>query len=80
MPLTYALFSHPDRANTTHGLHPSLQLMLDGCQEFAKPYIDDVVIFSRPGQEYLLQIDEVLEVLGRAGLTANPQKCEWGEE
>ena len=49
-----------------NGLAVFQQLMdktLDGCHEFAKPYIDDVVIFSQSWQEHLLHIDKVLEAL-----------------
>ena len=58
------------------------QMLMDkvfhGCKKFAKPYIDDVVMFSKSWQDHLAHIDQVLTALGKAGLTINPDKCEWG--
>ena len=40
--------------------------------------IDGVVVFSKSRQDHLSHIYQVLTALGKAGLTANPDKCEWG--
>ena len=35
-------------------------------------------MFSKDWYSHLEHINRVLEALGKAGLTANPKKCEWG--
>ena len=41
-------------------------------------YIDDVLVFSDSWDEHLVHVQQVLEALADAGLTANPSKCVWG--
>ena len=52
--------------------------VLDSCREFARPYIDDIIVFSANWVEYLGHLKKVLQALKEAGFTANPTKCEWG--
>ena len=52
--------------------------VLHSCIQFARPYMDDVVIFSHSWEEHIKHIREVLWVLKGAGLTVNPAKCHWG--
>ena len=52
--------------------------VLDSCREFARPYIDDIIVFSANWVEHLGHFKKVLQALKEAGLTANPTKCEWG--
>ena len=48
-------------------------------QEWARVYIDDIVVFSASWEEHCLHLDKVLTRLKDAGLTANVKKCEWGQ-
>ena len=50
--------------------------VLDSCREFARPYIDDIIVFSADWFEHLEHLKKVLQSLKEAGLTANPTKCE----
>ena len=55
-----------------------MEQVLQDHKAFARPYIDDVIIFSSDWTTHLDHIRRVLEALKRAGLTANPKKCELG--
>ena len=48
---------------------------LDHLRDSCSVYIDDILIFSATWEEHVQHIEEVLEALVRAGLTANPDKC-----
>ena len=51
---------------------------LDHLRDSCSVYIDDILIFSATWEEHVQHIEEVLEALVGAGLTANPDKCVWG--
>ena len=54
--------------------------MLSGAtEEFAKTYIDDIVVFSACWRDHVTHLEEVLKRLKDAGLTANQSKCDWGK-
>ena len=55
-----------------------MEKVLVECKEFSAVYIDDILIFSKSWEEHLCHIEQVLLALKTAGLTAKPQKCEWG--
>ena len=55
-----------------------MQRVLASVSEFATPYMDDVVIFSETWDDHVKHIQLVLESIGKAGLTVNPNKCSWG--
>ena len=50
--------------------------VLQGMEDYAAAYIDDMVIHSATWEEHLTQIQTVLQRLQSAGLTAKPQKCQ----
>ncbi|KAJ8333880.1 hypothetical protein SKAU_G00411990 [Synaphobranchus kaupii] len=52
-----------------------LDVVLRPCQSFAATYLDDIVVHSQVCNKLLCHIHQVLEVLRRAGLTANLTKC-----
>ena len=52
--------------------------ILDDCRGFARPYMDDVIIFSGSWERHKGHVRAVLERLRGAGLMANPKKCCWG--
>ena len=52
--------------------------VLQGLEDYAAAYIDDMVIHSATWGEHLTQIQTVLQRLQSAGLMARPQKCQLG--
>ena len=52
--------------------------LLKDCESFARPYIDNIVIYSGTWEEHKTHVRKVLTSLTKAGLTANPAKCKWG--
>lgn len=65
-----------------HNAPATFQRMMDEvlkeCQDFAKAYIDDVVIFSNTWEEHLHHLDRVFQCLQKAGLTLKQSKCQFG--
>jgi len=55
-----------------------MQNLLRDDAQYTTPYMDDVVVFSNSWGEHIQHIDQGLEKLKSAGLTANPDKCKWG--
>ncbi len=55
-----------------------MECVLEHCLEYARPYIDDIIIFSLDWESHLQHVASVLKALKVAHLTANPLKCEWG--
>jgi len=55
-----------------------MEVVLETCIIFARVCIDGILTFSRNWEEHLKHIRKVLECVRKAGLTAYPQKCEWG--
>ena len=53
--------------------------VLEGCQEFAQAYIDDVVVYSTSWEEHLQHLHKVFSCLQHAGLTVKLQKCQFGK-
>ena len=52
--------------------------LLDGIQDYAAAYLDDLVIFSSTWEDHLKQLQEILSRLRQAGLTAKPTKYQFG--
>ncbi|KAL5505537.1 hypothetical protein EMCRGX_G006985 [Ephydatia muelleri] len=53
-----------------------MEKVLQGLEDYAAAYIDDLVIHSATWEEHLTQIQTVLQCLQSAGLTAKPQNIE----
>jgi hypothetical protein len=49
-------------------------------KEFAIPYLDDVIIYSKTKDEHVMHVDRVLERLGDAGFSPNKSKCKFFRE
>ncbi|GFW92333.1 hypothetical protein TNCV_3588551 [Trichonephila clavipes] len=49
--------------------------VLEGLEQFALPYIDDIAIFSQGWKDHVKHIDIVLGRLRKAGLKVKPSKC-----
>ena len=58
----------------------SMENTLDHLRDSCSVYIDDILIFSATWEEHVQHIEEVLEALVGAGLTANPAKYVWGAQ
>ena len=68
-----------DRDKTTSAIFQTLmERVVQGLGDFCKVYMDDLIIFSNTWTEHLTHLRKVLGALQQAGLTANPDKCEWG--
>ena len=53
--------------------------LLEGCEEYAVPYLDDIAIFSNNFSDHLRQVDIVLKRISDAGLTIKPSKCKFAQ-
>ena len=51
--------------------------LINGYQDFAAAYLDDLVIFSSSWEDHLRHLTNVLKCLKEAGLTAKPSKCQF---
>ncbi len=56
-----------------------MDCVLVECSEYAKVYIDDILIASRSWEEHLGHVREVLRTLREAGLTCRRSKCSFGK-
>lgn len=54
-----------------------MERVLGGVEDFAVPYIDDVLIYSPGAGEHVSHIRVVFEKLRQAELTVKPSKCLW---
>ena len=52
--------------------------LLDGFQDFACAYLDDIAIYSETWGEHLRHVEAVLDQIRAAGLTLKPEKCNFG--
>jgi len=52
--------------------------LLDGCKEFARCYIDDIVIFSDDFTSHMEHLRTIFKLLSEAGMTLSPDKCHVG--
>ena len=48
-------------------------------KDFSQVYIDDIAIFSSSWEDHCRDISVILTRLRGAGLTANVNKCQWGQ-
>ncbi|GFT43392.1 retrovirus-related Pol polyprotein from transposon 297 [Trichonephila clavipes] len=54
--------------------------VLEGLDQFALPYIDDIANFSQGWKDHVKHIDIVLGRLRKAGLKVKPSKCRFAQE
>jgi len=52
--------------------------VINGLDDFAAAYLDDLIVYSAAWKEHLAQLRVVMEHLRTAGLTAKPPKCQFG--
>lgn len=76
------LFQFKRMPFSLHGAPATFQRMVDkllnGMQDYAGAYIDDVVVYSESWKDQLRHLREVLESLKQAGLTVKLRKCQFG--
>ncbi len=53
------------------------QRILAGYEEFALPYIDDIIVYSTSFTDHLTHINTTLQRLANNGLTVKSSKCSW---
>uniref|UniRef100_A0A803KCS2 Gypsy retrotransposon integrase-like protein 1 n=1 Tax=Xenopus tropicalis TaxID=8364 RepID=A0A803KCS2_XENTR len=49
--------------------------LLEGMQDFAQAYLDDIAVFSQTWEEHLQHLQRVFAQIQDAGLTLKPEKC-----
>ena len=57
-----------------------MNIVLQGCEEFAMAYLDDVLIFSKNPEEHLRHIETIFERIRQHGLTLKLKKCAFFKE
>jgi hypothetical protein len=65
--------------NSSSTFQRLMDKVLQGCEQFARAYIDDICIFSNTWQEHLTHCQIILDRLECAGLTVKPKKCQFGQ-
>ena len=56
-----------------------MEEVLRGCYQWAAPYIDDILVFSKAGGEHLEHLRMVVQALSEHGLTLKSDKCVFGK-
>ena len=55
-----------------------MDLVLQGCTDFSRVYIDDVLVVSGDWETHLVHLKRLFGVLREAGLTCKREKCQFG--
>ena len=55
-----------------------MEVVLRDCYSCSAPYIDDVIVFSKNGEEHIQHLRCVLGALRKFGLTIKEEKCQFG--
>lgn len=81
-PTPSGLFQFRQMPFGLHGAAATFQRLVDrapeGCEAFAREYIDDIIISSSNWEEHLQHLHQVLQALNRVGLKVNPSKSRLG--
>jgi len=51
-----------------------MELSLAGCSDFARAFVDDILIFSKTPEEHVVHVRKVLEALNNVGIKLHPDK------
>lgn len=54
--------------------------LLNECEEFAIPYLDDIAVYSSTWEDHLKHLEQVLRRIERANLTLKPSKCRFAQD
>lgn len=66
--------------NAPYHFSKMISEILNGCENYAIPYLDDIAIYSRNYEEHLQHLQEILERIKKANLTIKPAKCKFVQE
>ncbi|KAF8789934.1 Transposon Ty3-I Gag-Pol polyprotein like [Argiope bruennichi] len=53
--------------------------LLEACEDFAVPYLDDIAVFSASFQDHIKHLETVLRRVQQSGSTIKPTKCRFAE-
>ncbi|GBN40466.1 hypothetical protein AVEN_239053-1 [Araneus ventricosus] len=65
--------------NTPYFFSKLMAQVLENCDAYAVPYLDNIAIFSDSWEDHLKHVDEVLKRIGNAQLTIKPSKCKFAQ-
>ncbi len=65
-------------ANAPSVFQRLMDTVLLGCEEFAKVYIDDILVVSESWEEHIVHLRKLFGVLKEEGLTCKRSKCSFG--
>ncbi|GBO18323.1 Transposon Ty3-I Gag-Pol polyprotein [Araneus ventricosus] len=54
--------------------------LLQGCEQYCVPYLDDVAIVSDTWQDHMRHLNEILCKIGSAKLKIKPVKCKFAQD
>ena len=54
-----------------------MNIVLEGLEDVAIPYLDDIIIFSASADEYLSHLRAVINKIREHGLKMKPKKCNY---
>lgn len=66
--------------NAPYHFSKMISEILNGCESFAIPYLDDIAIFSLTWDEHIKHLQVILERIKNANLTIKPSKCKFVQE
>ena len=55
-------------------------MILEGLENYALPYIDDMTTFPNDWNQHVNYLDEVLKRLSESGLKVKPTKCKFAQD
>lgn len=55
-----------------------IDIVLRPCDDYAKPYMDDILVYSERWEKHILQLKAVLTELQKHRLTCERSKCKFG--
>ncbi|KAF8795493.1 putative uncharacterized transposon-derived like protein [Argiope bruennichi] len=64
-------------ANAPYFFSKVMSQVLENCESFAVPCLDDIAIYSQNWEDHLKHIEKVLKRVGDANLTIKPSKCKF---
>ncbi len=65
-------------ANAPSVFQRLMDTVLLGCEEFAKVYIDDILVVSESWEEHIVHLRKLFGVMKKEGLTCKRSKCSFG--
>lgn len=66
--------------NAPYRFSKFMSLLLQGCENFCVPYLDDIAIFSKTWEAHMEHLDIILKKLEDAKLKIKPSKCQFAQD